>query len=312
MGWALAAGLAAAAAAANGIGSVLQEESARRAPQDEALEPRLLARLARRPRWLAGTGLVVLTFLLHGTALAFGPLALVQPIVLLRLPFAVPLASRRRGDRLRGQGWTGLLLATGGLALFVPVAAPTGGDPLPGPGTWAVVGGAAAGAVALATLLARGRPSTRRAVLLGAAAGLVFALQAVLMRSTAALGRRGIGELLGSWQPYALGAVAIAGFLYQQSAYQAGSFAASRPPLDVAQLLASIAVGVLGMGERVRAAPWALGLEAAAIAAAVLGIALLARSPAVAREIRAQARHPGGAAPPDGGAGGRLQPSRTP
>jgi hypothetical protein len=60
--------------------SLVQQTVARASGADEVMPARLLLHLAHRPLWLAGVGLDVLSFFILALALAFGPLALVQPL----------------------------------------------------------------------------------------------------------------------------------------------------------------------------------------------------------------------------------------
>src|SRR5690348_12116202 len=83
----IAAALAAAVAFA--LAAVFQQEAARTADPDSSLSPRLLLILLRRPRWLAGVGLLLCGYGLQALALVNGPVALVQPIVATELAFAV-------------------------------------------------------------------------------------------------------------------------------------------------------------------------------------------------------------------------------
>ena len=61
----------------------LQALEARSAPDALQLRPALIVFLLRRPRWLLGTLLGVVGWPLQAVALAYGPLALVQPILAL-------------------------------------------------------------------------------------------------------------------------------------------------------------------------------------------------------------------------------------
>ena len=159
---------------------------------------------------------------------------------------------------------------------------------------WLWTGVAMAGAVAICTVAARGKASPRRAGMLGTAAGLLFAGQAVLMRTaTEVLRHHGFVGMLTSWSLWSLVFVAILAMLYQQSAYQAGAFAASRPPLDVAQLLASVLAGLLVFQEVIRKTPLALAGEVIGIGAALLGVVMLARSPVSQREAAQQRQQQG-------------------
>src|SRR4051812_50166915 len=83
-----------------------------------SLSWRLLVDLAHRPRWLAGIGMDVGSFALQATALAFGPIALVQPLLVTGVLFSVPLSARWRGKRLGPVEWAGTAAVGGGPAPF--------------------------------------------------------------------------------------------------------------------------------------------------------------------------------------------------
>ena len=67
------------------------QHSAAREAGGTALSPALLLRLARNLPWLATTALSALSFGIQGLALAFGPLALVQPLAATDVLFALPM-----------------------------------------------------------------------------------------------------------------------------------------------------------------------------------------------------------------------------
>jgi hypothetical protein len=90
--------LAVAASLCTATSSVCQRLGARKTQMD-GFDPRLIVRLARRPVWLAGIGAMILEFACQVSALHFGALALVQPILALELLFVFAymavLGSRR-------------------------------------------------------------------------------------------------------------------------------------------------------------------------------------------------------------------------
>ncbi len=71
--------LAFCAATASAFAIVLQASGAERTPASESARFALLARLWHRPRWLLGTGLIVLAWPLQVIALALAPITVVQP-----------------------------------------------------------------------------------------------------------------------------------------------------------------------------------------------------------------------------------------
>lgn len=76
--------LALAAAFCTATSSVCQRRGAR-STETNGFELGLMFRLARRPAWLAGIASMILGFVFQVTALRFGTLALVQPILALEL-----------------------------------------------------------------------------------------------------------------------------------------------------------------------------------------------------------------------------------
>src|SRR4051794_41476562 len=111
------------------VGSVLQQSAAREAPREDALSWRLLVDLAHRPRWLLGIASDVVSFGFQALALSFGPLALVQPLSVTGLLFAVPLAVRWRGQRLHRREGVGTGGGARGPAAFPAAAAARAGLP---------------------------------------------------------------------------------------------------------------------------------------------------------------------------------------
>ena len=117
-----------AAGATFAVGSVLQQNAARQAPASVSMSWRLLVDLAHRRQWLLGIGSDVGSFGLQALALAFGPLALVQPLLVVSgLLVAVPLAVRWRGRQLGPREWAGTAAVGLGLAAFLAAASPSEG-----------------------------------------------------------------------------------------------------------------------------------------------------------------------------------------
>lgn len=99
----LAAAFAVAGAASNAVGTAFQRKAASASSRGGI---RLLAKLVRRPFWMIGMAGVICAALFQSLALVNGPLALVQPLFILELPFALlvaaPLMHRRLPPRAGG------------------------------------------------------------------------------------------------------------------------------------------------------------------------------------------------------------------
>jgi uncharacterized membrane protein len=120
--------LAVMAAFANALTSVLQRMGVESAPADTNLKLSLIAYAMRRTVWIAGFVVLVLAFLLQFLALHFGHLTTVQPILTLELPFLIAILGIWFRLPLGWKEWVGASAATGGLAAFLALSAPSGGN----------------------------------------------------------------------------------------------------------------------------------------------------------------------------------------
>jgi drug/metabolite transporter (DMT)-like permease len=290
------------------VGSVLQQRVARRTPASDALSWRLLVDLARHRAWLVGIGSDVVSFGLQALALAFGPLALVQPLLVCGLLFAVPLSIRANHRRPTAREWAGTLAVAGGLAMFLAAASPSEGTPQTGAGRWAITLVAAAGLMAMATVAGRSARGPLRPSLYGLAAGTAFGVLAALTKTSTWLLGHGAVTFFTAWQPYAMAVVAVLGAIVQQSAYQSGPLAASVPVMDATEPTVAVLIGLFAFSEHIGSTPAALAVEVMGVLALLAGIAALDRSPAGAERssaTEAATRRP----PVASGSDGRLASS---
>jgi drug/metabolite transporter (DMT)-like permease len=260
------------------VGSVLQQSAAREAPPEIALSWRLLVDLAHRRRWLAGIALDAGSFALQALALAFGPIALVQPLAVTGVLFAIPLAVRWRGQRLGPREWAGTVAIAGGLALFLVAATPTEGEPRTTLGRWALVLAAVAALMVAGVAAGRWTRGAVRASFFALSAGAAFGLLAALTKTSTWLLGQGAGTFFSSWQPYAMAVVAALGAIVQQSAFQAGPLPASVPVMDATEPTVAVCIGVFAFAEHVGTSVPALTCEALGIVAVLAGIVALDRS----------------------------------
>jgi len=263
------------------VGAVLQQSAAREAPSDQALSIRLLWHLAHRPKWLMGIGSDVGSFALQALALAFGPIALVQPLLVTGVLFAIPIAVRLRGQRLHAQEWTGTLAVAGGLVLFLAAASPAAGEPQTSLTRWMFILIAVGGLMVVGIVIGQALQGPARASLFALSAGAAFGLLAALTKTSTWLLGQGAGTFFTAWQPYTMALVAVAGAIVQQSAFQAAPLPASLPVMDAVEPTVAVLIGVVAFGETLAGTPGALASEAAGIVALIVGIVLLDRSPVV-------------------------------
>ncbi|MFE7815851.1 DMT family transporter [Streptomyces sp. NPDC057433] len=264
------------------VAGVVQQWAAATRPDAEALTARLLAHLARDPLWRCGIGLAVVAYGFQSLALAFGPLSLVQPLIVAELVFAVPLSARLHRLRLGRREWFGTLAVAAGLALALLSARPHGGDPrAAGALSWLTAVGATAAVVCGALVTARVLTGPWRASATALAAGAVMGTQSVLLAATVDRLRHGLLTALTAWQTYALVAASVGGLLLIQSAFQQGPLAASMTVLDATEPVVAVTLGVLLFGETVRTGWPVSAVTVAGLALVAAGIAALDTSAVV-------------------------------
>jgi drug/metabolite transporter (DMT)-like permease len=263
------------------VGSVLQQSAAREAPLSVSMSWRLLVDLAHRRTWLLGIGCDVGSFALQALALAFGPLALVQPLLVTGLLFAVPMSVRWRGRSLAPRDWAGTVAVGTGLAAFLAAASPSAGVPETTWDKWVLILIAVGGLMALGIVVGGALSGALRASAYGVSAGVAFGLLAALTKSSTHLLGQGASTFFTSWQPYAMAVVAVCGAIVQQSAFQAGPLPASVPIMDAVEPTIAVLIGVFAFAERLGTSIGALTFEALGILLLVAGIVTLDRSPVV-------------------------------
>jgi drug/metabolite transporter (DMT)-like permease len=262
----------------NGSASVLQRIAAASAPESRALHLSLFGYLIRRKVWLAGIGLVILAALCQAAALATGPVALVQPIFIIELPFTLLVASRVNHRRLPPMTWWAVGLVTVSLGAGLAAAAPSGGSDHASTRVWvmALIVTAVFEAVVISVGV-RFRGNARAAAF-GLAAACGYALTATLLKSAVAVLPRGAGAFFSTWQLYATAVAGVGALFLLQNGLQAGSLVAVQPPLTLGDALISSAFGVTIYGENVRTGGWLLVVEIVAVIAIALGCIQLSRS----------------------------------
>jgi hypothetical protein len=177
--------------------------------------------------------------------------------------------------------WGGALAAAIGLASFLYLANPGGGDLVPSSTSWGEVGIACIGSISILVFLSRYGSPIRRSALLGTASAIAFALTASLEKVTTTLFNRGIIGLFDHWQPYAIAVTGVAAVFLAQNAFHAGPITASQATLVIVDPLVSIVIGVELFGDHLQAHDARLPMASLALLIMFVGVFLLCLSPAV-------------------------------
>ncbi len=234
--------------------------------------------LVRHPLWLLGMVCMGGTFVFTALALYFGQLATVQPILVTELIFTLALRALWLGDRIATRTWGAAALLSAGLIGFLAVADPREGHGHPSPGRWVVAVGSRGAVVLVLYVASRWGSPVRRAALLGAAAALVWAIDAAFVKAaTEVLAHHGWSGLFLHWPVYAVVASGVLGTVLLEAAFAVGPLAASQSALLIVDPLASIALGVELFGEQLNNSPIAIAFEALFLGAMFTGVVLLSR-----------------------------------
>lgn len=267
---------------------VLQQRAASKRSSSERMSLRLVHALVTDRTWLAGIASAGASYGFQAVALAFGPLVLVQPLVVSELLFAVPVSVRIRGLRLRPRDWGAVAAVVVGLAVGIVAADPQQGQPIQPITSWAPALVAVAVVVGLCLLVARVVEGPPMASAYAVAGACTMGLQSALYAATIALIKKEQLALFATWEPYALIIASLIGAFLIQNAFQSGPLAASTPVIDATLPLVAIGLGVGLFGEHIRTS--LLGLAGATVGLLLVlgGIVGLDTSPVVRREQRLQ------------------------
>lgn len=269
--------LALVAALLFAFGTVLQQRAGLEKPVEGASSG-LLIQMAKRPVWLLGILADAFGFIAQAAALGIGRLAVVQPLLVASVVFALPLGARFTGQQIRRVDVGAAILVVAALVAFLTIANPSGGRDDAPLGEWVVAIGACLAACAPLALLGRRGPAPRRAACLGIATGILFALSAALTKVVVDELDDGIFEIFLSWHLYALVAIGYASMTFNQLALNTGALAPAVATSMAFDPITSVVLGVTLLDESLHTTPLDLIGTVAALGAALAGMALLARS----------------------------------
>ena len=260
------------------LAATLQQRGALNLDEVSLRHPMSLVLLATQKWWLLGTVALFIGYLAQAAALDRGRLAIVQPLLVTTVVFALPLGYFLTGQRVGRREILGAGVIIVGLALFASFGDPAGGrDDAPND-EWAIA--IAVIVVLCAALLlfgGRGGPSMKAAVY-GTIAGILFGLSATITKPVVETLHQGISDVLSDWQLYVLIVAGVLGFVLQQVSLGTGRLAPSVATVSVANPVVSILLGVILLQERFSQPTWhvvvaLIGLGLALAGAVVISLA---------------------------------------
>ncbi|WP_233608784.1 DMT family transporter [Nocardia stercoris] len=254
--------------------AALQQSSTRKAALAREGDSRFLAvaglarTLLTNRAWLLGQGATVIGFACHAAALRFGPIALVQSLLVVQLLFALPMSAQRHHSRVLRRDWIGTALVCVGLAFMVAQGVPHGvvrSERLPYAAVVIVC------AVVVLMVASRLVPSTQlRSALTAMASGCCISGTAVQTAvATTALPHF-------SWALLGIPITTTVGAILTQEAYAHGSLPTVLTTMTITDPVLSYAAGLTLFTVSAAPNPLSLGLTAALV---FTGVTILANSP---------------------------------
>jgi drug/metabolite transporter (DMT)-like permease len=279
----LAVVLSLAASLCTATSSICQRLGARhleRCGNMRGFDALLVFRLARQPVWLLGFACMIAGFGFQISALRYGPLALVQPILAVELLFVFGyLAVRTRAThRARWREWIAVIAMSAGISVFLRAAAPTGGQDHAPATLWWLAGAVTLVAVAIAVAVSRGGSPSHRAACLGIATGISWGFVAAIIKELSSHLSGGPAAIFGNWSVYVLMGVGALATLLASHAMAAGPLAASQPGFTIGDPVTAILMGVIVFKERLGPSPAELAAQVAGLVVLALGVWTLSHS----------------------------------
>lgn len=272
---ALAIVLALLGAACYAVGAALQHQQAAATTPTGRLRPGLLLELARRPRWLAGVLSNGTGAALHVVALSLAPLALVQPIGVMTIAFAVPAGALLRRRRPRGGELLGAGVVTVGLALLMTTIRAPHSAPVLSLLDVAPIAGVLAASLGVAALVVARMTGPARTIVLATGAGIAFGITSALVRPLShAIAAGGIAAVV-TWLTLVTIAVAAGGLLMEQSAYQTGRLGLAVAVVTVVDPVAAVVGGAALLHQPAHLASRTVAVVAGLLV--IVGVVVLSR-----------------------------------
>jgi hypothetical protein len=267
-------------AAAVGLGWILQHRAMVVLGTDTPLLQLIRSRL-----WWAGIGALTIGQTLTGTALQFGPITLVAPLLSFDLLCAYLARAALLRHRPLRREVLGAIAFAASLTAFVIAAAPRNTRDVNAanvlPAVWGTLGVAAL-AAGIVLYSARRHAVTGVSLSSALGAGLLYGLQDVATRGTlVVITKHGLHAMLAGIWPYLLLASATAAVLLTQRAFRAARLDYVLPPIAASQSVVGVILGVLVLGDRIGLGAPRLAGEVACLVGLVVSVVLIGRSPAL-------------------------------
>src|SRR5262245_31144333 len=284
----MAATLALIAAFLFAVAATLQQKGALNLDGVSLANPMSLVRLVGQRVWLFGTAALLVGYTVQAAALDRGRLAVIQPLLVTTIVFALPLGWWLTNQRVGRREIGGAAVIVLGLAAFTIYGDPAGGKDNAPNDEWAIAIAVLSAICAVLLVVGRGGAPTTTAAVYGTVAGILFGLSAALTKPTVELLHEGVGVMLSHWQCYALAIAGVLGFVLQQVSLGTGRLAPSVATVSVANPIVSILLGIAIFDERFSRPTWHVVVAIISLVAALGGAVLISLSAQDGADPRAE------------------------
>jgi drug/metabolite transporter (DMT)-like permease len=284
----MAAALALTAAFLFALAATLQQKGALNLDGVSLARPMSLVRLVGQRMWLLGTAFLFIGYALQAGALDRGRLAVIQPLLVTTVVFALPLGWLLTNQHVGRREVGGAAVILLGLGAFTIFGDPAGGNDNAPNDEWAIAIVVLSAMCAGLLLYGRHGTPTKVAAVYGAVAGILFGLSAALTKPTVDLLHEGVGVMLSHWQCYALAVAGVLGFVLQQVSLGTGRLAPSVATVSVANPVVGVLLGILIFDERLSRPTWHVVVAVIGLVLALGGAVLISLSSQPGPEPRSE------------------------
>jgi drug/metabolite transporter (DMT)-like permease len=280
----VAAALALVAAFCFALAATLQQRGALNLPTISLADPKSLIRLAGNMTWLVGTLVLFTGYLFQAGALDRGRLAVIQPLLVTTIVFALPLGYFLTKQHVGQREVIGAIVIIIGLALFVYFGDPAGGNENAPNSEW-LIAFAVLGLISAALFVfGRGGDLSMKAAVYGTVSGIMFGLSSALTKPTLEYLHESVGTMLSHWECYALAIAGVGGFVLQQVSLGTGRLAPSVATVSVANPVVGILIGILLLDERLSRPTWQVVVAVIGLALALIGAVVISLQSEAAKD----------------------------
>ena len=233
---------------------------------------RSFAKLVASKWWLVGSIALLIGYVVQAIALDHGRLAIIQPLLVTTVVFALPLGYFLTAQEVGRRQIVGAAVVVVGLAMYAVFGDPAGGNENAPNGEWAIALGILGAVCVILYVAARRSDSVRQAAYYGVVSGILFGVSACLVKPTLEmLHDGGVDTVLSHWEFYGMAITGVVAFALQQVSLAAGYLATSVATVSVSNPIVSVGLGIFLFDERLERPAWHVVVAVCGLALAMLG-----------------------------------------